>query len=675
MHRATASLATVTMLLSFAVPAQARPYTPRDAVALVALSEPQISSTGDRIAFLSTHMDYDRNRSTSDLVLYDVARGTTTVVRHDVAGIQTPQWSPDGSRLAYVRDVGDAPNTRPQIVIDTLGADDASPATKAPQAVDQFAWRPDGNAIAYTSPDQLGPGHRPGEAFEAGNGGYLDRAAPLPEHVYLVDLATAQTRRLTSASWSVAAQPISWTANAREIIFTRVATPYGSDSYRSVIAAVDPATGAVRTLTGHRRAEGTPAVSPDGAKLAYLYQRDGDPAAEQVLYVTTPAGGEGRALTGAALDVNVLGARWLPGSGALLIGANTGPEQALWLQPLAGRARRLQLGTVEPNLPSGLQATVARNGAIAFLGGDPRDGLEIYYLRSADARPVAITTYNRAEGDLQIGAVRAIAWHNDGFAEDGIVTLPPGYDARRAYPLVLRIHGGPNEASTYQLSSLNQSLAGAGWIVFSPNYRGSDNHGGRYLHAIVNDAVAGPSRDIMAGVAAVERRYRIDRTRVAVSGWSYGGLLTSWLITHERGWRAAVSGAAPNNLAEQYALSNLQWRFQFGGRSPWPGALATYAAQSPLTYASHATTPTLIMTDLRDGSVAMSSSYEMYRALRDGGVETQLWVYPLAGHMPSDPVHIVDYYTRWISWIRTHFAPRRGPGSLHPTPARAVTES
>jgi dipeptidyl aminopeptidase/acylaminoacyl peptidase len=343
-------------------------------------------------------------------------------------------------------------------------------------------------------------------------------------------------------------------------------------------------------------------------------------------------------------------------SRALLIGANAGAQQSLWIKPLGGPARRLQLGTVEPNIVSGLAASTSRGGAIAFLGGDQRDAMEIYYLRSGNAKPVAITAYNRLANGIRIGAVREITWHNDGFAEDGILTFPPGYDTRRAYPLVLRIHGGPVEATTLSFGSLNQSLAAAGWIVFSPNYRGSDNLGARYAHAIVNAAAAGPGRDIMAGLAAVEATVRVDRRRIAVSGWSYGGMLTSWLIAHDGGWRVAVSGAAPNNLMEQYALTSLQWRFQFAGRTPWRGALAVYAAQSPLTYATRVRTPTLIMTDLRDGSVAMTSSYEMYRALRDNGVDTQLWVYPLAGHMPSDPVHIVDYYQRWVAWIRAHFS-------------------
>jgi dipeptidyl aminopeptidase/acylaminoacyl peptidase len=649
-----AATLTIAFILASAQAAPARPFTPRDTVAFVVPGAPRISPAGDRIAFLATHADYTRNTRDTDLMLYTVADATTVTLRHNVDGIGTPQWSPDGAQLAYVRDVTVGKASSSQVVLDTLSAEEPKALTTAPEGVDQFAWSPRGDAIAYTSSDTAPPGSA-AQAFEAGDGGYLDHAAAQPEHLYVVGLAGAQTRRLTSGPWAVAAQPIAWTANAREILFTRAANTYNADSYASTLAAVDTITLHVRAVTHHRIAESAPVLSPDGSKLAYLYQHNGDPAALQDLFITTPAGGNGTAFGRKGFDVNVAGALWFSDSRTLLVGANAPAQQSLWIASAGASARRLQLGAIEPNLSSGLAASVSGDGAIAFFGGDGRDAMEIYYLRSAGAKPIAITSYNRLAAGVHVGTTREVRWHNDGFLENGILTLPPGYDARRTYPLVLRIHGGPVEASTLSFSSLNQSLAAAGWIVFSPNYRGSDNLGERYAHAIVDDAVAGPGRDIMAGVAAVGRTVHVDRSRVAVSGWSYGGLLTSWLTSHERGFRVAVSGAAPNNFVEQYAIENLQWRFQFGGKTPWRGGMASYVAQSPLTFAARVRTPTLIMTDLRDGSVAMTSSYEMYRALRDNGVETQLWVYPLAGHMPSDPVHIIDYYERWVAWIRAHF--------------------
>ena len=198
-------------------------------------------------------------------------------------------------------------------------------------------------------------------------------------------------------------------------------------------------------------------------------------------------------------------------------------------------------------------------------------------------------------------------------------------------------------------------MAARGWIVFSPNYRGSDNLGERYWHGVVGDAGEGPGRDVMAGIEAVKALGVVDSNRIAVSGWSYGGLMTSWMIGHYHIWRAAVSGAAVNNFFDQYALSdgNVGWRFELGGDAPFSNkrTMASYVAQSPLTYAGNVTTPTLIMSDTGDERVPITQSYEMFHALRDHHVISKFYAYPVAGHFPSDPVRSIDVYTRWINWI------------------------
>src|SRR5207248_1077722 len=146
----------------------------------------------------------------------------------------------------------------------------------------------------------------------------------------------------------------------------------------------------------------------------------------------------------------------------------------------------------------------------------------------------------------------------DGMSADGVVTYPPGFDPARRYPLVLYVHGGPTASSTEGFSSLVQLLAAHGWIVLQPNYRGSDNLGDKYQHAIANDAGEGPGRDVMGGVDALVARGVVDPARVAVTGWSYGGFMTAWLIgRYPDRWRVAVAGAAPVDLTDMYALTDL----------------------------------------------------------------------------------------------------------------------
>jgi dipeptidyl aminopeptidase/acylaminoacyl peptidase len=419
------------------------------------------------------------------------------------------------------------------------------------------------------------------------------------------------------------------------------------------VCVLDVQSKAIRTLTTHGRFEGYGQFSPDGKKIAYWYPYHGDPAGENDIMVTSAQGGDGEDVTAQGIDTNVQRAIWMPDSKALLISGHKDTDAALWIQPLDAKPRRIALGGVQPTQPFWLDASVSKTGAIAFTASEPHHPTELYYMASADAPPKRLTTYNDGIAALDLGAVKAVTWQNDGFVEDGVVTLPPGYDASKSYPLVLVIHGGPNSASLSSFSSLNQLLAARGFIVFNPNYRGSDNLGETYWHAIFNDAGAGPGRDVMAGIDAVEKIANVDKNRVAVSGWSYGGYMTSWLEGHYHIWKAAVAGAAVNNWIDEYALSdnNVSVRFSFGG-SPWNGKyMEAYRAQSPISYAWSINTPTLILGDTGDARVPITQSYEMYHALKDRGVPVRFFAYPVSGHFPSDPVRALDVDRRWIDWM------------------------
>jgi dipeptidyl aminopeptidase/acylaminoacyl peptidase len=241
----------------------------------------------------------------------------------------------------------------------------------------------------------------------------------------------------------------------------------------------------------------------------------------------------------------------------------------------------------------------------------------------------------------------------DGFKEDGIVTYPPGFSSREKYPLVLYVHGGPRSASKEAFSVFAQLIAGKGWVVFEPNYRGSDNLGSQFEAAIWNDAGSGPGRDVMSGVAELKKRGFVDESRVAVTGWSYGGYMTTWLLGHYKGWKAAIAGAAVTDWLDQYNLgdANVRRADGFGG-SPYVGAnMRAYVEQSPITYADRITAPTLILSDVGDYRVPVTQSYRLYHELKDRGVTTQFFAYPIGGHSPADPVRMRDVYKRWIGWL------------------------
>ena len=258
-----------------------------------------------------------------------------------------------------------------------------------------------------------------------------------------------------------------------------------------------------------------------------------------------------------------------------------------------------------------------------------------------------------------MGRQEPLQWKNDGFDVDGIVTYPPGYEAGKRYPLVLVIHGGPRGASTGSFGSQPQWLASQGWVVFEPNYRGSNNGGNAFQAAIWNDAGAGPGRDVMAGVDVLIKRGIADPAKMAVSGWSYGGYMTAWLLgNYPDRWRAGIAGAAVTDHIDQYAFSDIHSNVAtYYGGSPFTDAkrMQAYRDQAPITYALKIKAPTLVLSDTGDQRVPVTESFMLYHVLRDNGVETKFIAYPVSGHFPSDPIHQRDVNRRWAEWIRGHF--------------------
>ena len=151
------------------------------------------------------------------------------------------------------------------------------------------------------------------------------------------------------------------------------------------------------------------------------------------------------------------------------------------------------------------------------------------------------------------------------------------------------------------------------------------------------------------------KRGFVDPSRIAVSGWSYGGYMTSWLIGHDIRWKAAVAGAAVTDLADQYLFSdfNVQARYSMKGfATPFsPGGEALYREQSPITYATRARTPTLIISDTGDFRVPYTQSFKLFHALKEAGVETSFVAIPVGGHFPGDTVRAREVFRRWIGWL------------------------
>ncbi|MDQ2817836.1 MAG: S9 family peptidase [Candidatus Eremiobacteraeota bacterium] len=640
--------------------AAARRITLGDLARLNDVRDPQFSPDGRSIAFVVVRPNFRTARYDTQLVAVDLAMRRQRVLQSKLGDISFARWSSDGKRIAFIADVDASGDKAAQVFVMPAAGGKAHQITHAPNDVEQIAWRPRAQELAYVTADEAKNKEavrNHDDAFVVGDNDYRALSAPTPLHLWMVSADGRHNRRLTSGAHGLTsmdppytlASPISWSPDGSTIIFARLPGAYQDEALDQDVRLVDAASGAVRKpISG--KYQMMPAFSPDGSRLSYAYPKDGDYNQVGEIHVAPAAGGRGTVVT-RALDRNVLLAQWMP-DGALLIGADDGTKTALWRQPLGAAARRLDTG--EANWTS---ATVSSRGAVAFSGTSARRPPELFYMRSAGARPERLTNVNSYVASLDLGTSTTIEWQGpDGFREDGVLTYPPGYAAGRKYPLVLLVHGGPIANSNTGFNELTQLLGAQGYLVFEPNYRGSDNAGNAFERAIAGDAGDGPGRDVMSGVAAVEKTGVVDVSRIAVSGWSYGGFMTSWLIGHYHIWKADVSGAAVNDWQDDYALADdrVSDRLQLGS-SPWtPDQAERWRRQSPITYAAQITTPTLIMCDTGDVRVPIPESYKMFLALRDLHVPVEFVAYPVSGHLPADPVRNADIDRRWVRWLHKY---------------------
>ena len=646
---------------------------------IVSLADAQISPDGKQVAVVVGTPDWKSDKKQLELDVVDVATGAHRALTWKRSDVASPKWSPDGTRLAFIAkdttpaddadgkddkddakpDAGDdADGPQAQVFVMSMSGGDPIRITTAKNGVDEFSWSPDGRQIAFITEDEA-PNKKAikehDDAFQVTDNNFMMRAAQTPWHLWLVPSVGGAAKRLTVGDFSLQTDeqdnaPVpEWSRDGRSIAFTRFPNSYWGPSFRSTIDTVDSAGGEPHALV---TAEGAAGIryAPGGNAFAFVRPRDGDQNNGNAVYVS--ANGSVRDVTH-ALARNFDDYEWLPGGKSLLLAGNDGTHSVLWQQPLDGTARKLDLGDVEANA----DLSVSRTGAIAFVGSTKAHPAELYVMDSANGKPRRLTNVNAFVDGLTLGRTESIDWEGpNGFHEDGVLTYPVGYQQGQKYPLVLVIHGGPEAASGVGFAPLPQLLAAAGFIVFQPNYRGSTNLGDAYQHAIFRDTGEGPGKDVMAGVEAVKKLGIVDEARIGVSGWSYGGYMTTWLTGHYPDWKAAVSGAALTDWVMDYTISYYQTgdTYFFGG-SPW-GAKDhdIWREQSPISYAQQVTAPTLIMGDVGDPNVPLVNSYEWYHALRDKGVTVEFYAYPTDTHFPSDIVRTTDVYRRWVGWMTKH---------------------
>jgi dipeptidyl aminopeptidase/acylaminoacyl peptidase len=582
-----------------------------------------------------------------------------------------------------------------------------------PYAGESFVWSPDSRRIAYVhateEPNNVAGAPLPSTGDERARRDdprivdriqYKSRTAfsdTLRTHVWLADVDEPATppRQLTSGQYYDHA--LTWNPRGEEIAFLSNHETDPDAVNNSDIFAVSTADGRVRRLTETRGCEYEPAWSPDGKWIAYTATtRDVttiDSVAEDThvwLLEAAAGGSKARELT-AAQDRRARNPRWSPDSNAVFflagdrgatllyrVPANGGQIVAVPLQREWPPLQREPLTPDAITQPAGLPQlqissfSVARR-ATPFVP-QTGDGLVPVVIAMTLSEPLVPTTLwvgvpstrNRAAG------IRLVAAHNTEFMRpfalsapeelnfrsadntriQGWLMKPLGWRETERYPLILSIHGGPHGMFGYSFNAAFQVYAARGYAVLFINPRGSTGYGQKFSDGTLREWGGGDYKDLMAGVDEALRRYPwIDRGRMGVTGGSYGGFMTNWIITQTTRFRAAVASASVSNLVSFYSTSLYQdlIHAEFGG-FPWDDYDLLWR-WSPLRYVRAVETPTLFIHGELDNDVHITQAEEMYMALRRRGVETVLARYPREGHGFREPRHRQDALERTVDWF------------------------
>lgn len=569
-----------------------------------------------------------------------------------------PRWSPDGKTLAFISDRSRVDDFHIYLIPREGGEAERLTYGISVQPpyrdVSMFKWSPDGTKIAYMQKDDV-----PQEIKERRTMGADElnfEKYPQFTRVYIVDVTTRKTHVVTRGDVQV--WEFDWSPDGENLALICSAEPYEWSWYDPWLARVSANGGAPRKLFARPTKQlGHPLWSPDGQYIAFVSSLWSDRAIiGGDLYLTDTNGKNTRILSekyrGTVSGIqwvnvqNILSAGYLEGEAALVQFDIKGASQNVW-----HGAGALQ----ENYMP---KFSRAQDGTIAVVRSAPRMPREVWTLDTSDPDGMVwqqLTNLNKDLENVAVGEQEVVEWIGVGGEKmQGILVKPVGAKKGKRLPLIVQPHGGPTGISANEYLSPTRwayHLAQRGFATFMPNYRGSTGWGIEFAEANLGDMGGKDFGDIMAGVDALIERGIADPKRLGIGGWSYGGFLTAWAITQTNRFKAAVAGAAITNWVSFHGTSYLnRWDELHYAANPYERD-SKHQQFSAINFIANATTPTLILHGEIDGDVPVSQGYELFRALKEKGIETEMVVYPREPHGPGETPHVRDLVTRVCDWF------------------------
>jgi dipeptidyl aminopeptidase/acylaminoacyl peptidase len=639
------------------------------------VNDPQCSPDGQMVAYTVSTIDAKEDKGSSHIwmVGYDGKNDRQITFSNDSEG--SPRWSPDGKYLAFTssRSSGKPGVRGSQVWLLDRSGGEAYQLTELKGRLAGFEWSPDSKRLALLigdpDPDAPDPNATPAPGtppkppkpividryrYKQDVQGYL--LSGRHTYIYLYDIATKKLDRLTKSKWDESS--VSWSPDGSMIAFmsNHADDPDRDPSAQLFVAEAKPGV-AEKLLTSpdNRASRSRPEWSPDGKWIAFLEgdeKKYGAYSMEHLLIVAADGSAPPkRVASSEALDRGVSQPRWSD-DGKNIYAVVTDDMSVYGARIPVGAGNAVPI----TDKPIVLGTRHSAGQCAVVISGDDNHPSEIYSASVAGSKLKfqPLTHQNDAlMAELQIGQTEEVSFKSkDGTDVHGLLTYPVGYAKGTRVPFLLRIHGGPNGQDQHSFSIERQVFAANGYAVLAVNYRGSSGRGQKYSRSIFADWGHYEVEDLEAGVERVIAMGVADPDRMGVGGWSYGGILTDYMIATDPRFKGATSGAGTAFTVAFYGTDQyiIQYDYEIG--PPWnPKSWETYVKISyPFLHADRIKTPTLFLGGERDFNVPVQGGQQMYQALRSLGIETQLVIYPNEFHGITRPSYVKDRYERYLGW-------------------------
>ena len=654
------AIASVLVVL-FVSAASAQTWDPELQLKVKAVGAPRVSPDGSRVVYTVNDavMTPDRSEFVSQIWMGNIATKQNIQLTFGEKTSTNPKWSPDGKWIAFISNRKDNRNNLYRLSVD---GGEAEPLTELKTNIAEFEWSPDGRYIAYTMSD---PKTEDEEKNDKGRNDFhwVDENLKM-SRLYVIPVekdanGKREPRKLTTGNYNVT--DFDWSADGSRIVFSHTKTPGANDWPTADVSIVDVASTNVTVLANTPAAESEPLYSPDGKSIALIVTDNPPRWADTSTIQIFPANGGQPKILLASYDGSPALAGWSADGKKLYFDEAKGTGTQLYVVDVAtNRIDEIKhdtavLGAMEIN----------RSGTtFGFTRQTPDAPADVYVSSVADFKPVQIS---HANADLKmpaLGRTEVIRWKSkDGKDIEGLLTYPVGYQQGQRVPLILNVHGGPT--GVYQQTFIGgrgvyplATLAARGYAILRANPRGSTGYGTEFRRANMKDWGGGDYQDLMSGVDKVIEMGVADPEKLGVMGWSYGGFMTTWIVTQTKRFKAASAGAPVTNLMSFNGTADIPAFIPdyFGGQF-WE-VLDLYQKHSPIFNVKGVTTPTMIVQGDADVRVPISQGYEFYNALKVQGVPTRMLVLPRQPHGPNEPKMQLAAMNANLEWFDKYIGPK-----------------